>query len=270
VLELAMEEAAQADVVKIAGVIGPTSQAIREAELARSHGYDAVLLSMGGLQDHGTKELIERARAVAAVIPIMGFYLQPSVGGRLLTYEFWREFSTIDNVVAIKIAPFNRYQTMDVVRAVIDSGRARDISLYTGNDDNILVDLMTQWNFGGETLRIVGGLLGHWAVWTSKAKEHLHLAKQSGQNISAKSLTLAQQITDANAAFFDAAHGFAGCIAGIHEVLRRQGLLDGIWCLDESEGLSPGQSAEIDRVIRAYPHLSDGTFVQKHLDDWLR
>jgi dihydrodipicolinate synthase/N-acetylneuraminate lyase len=225
---------------------------------------------MGGLKDLETNELVEHAKAIADVIPVIGFYLQPSVGGRPLSYEFWREFSKIENVVAIKMAPFNRYQTIDVLRGVIDSGRARDISLYTGNDDNILIDLLTRWNFGGETVRIVGGLLGHWAVWTSKAVEHLALAKQSGPDIPAELLTLAQQVTDANAAFFDPSHGFAGCIAGIHEVLRRQGLLEGIWCLDESECLSAGQSAEIDRVSKAYPHLSDDSFVQKHLDEWLR
>jgi hypothetical protein len=201
---------------------------------------------------------------------VIGFYLQPSVGGRLLSYEFWREFAQIENVVAIKLAPFNRYQTIDVLRGIIDSGRATDISLYTGNDDNILIDLLTRWNFGRNTLRIVGGLLGHWAVWTSKAKEHLALAKSSGGQIPVESLTLAQQITDANAAFFDPRHNFAGCIAGIHEVLRRQGLLQGTWCLDEQESLSAGQSEEIDRVYSAYPHLSDDAFVRDHLDEWLR
>ena len=270
VLELAMEEAAKANVVKIAGVCGPQHQAIKEAELAHSLGYDAVLLSMGGLNHLDTRELVEHAKAIAEVMPIVGFYLQPSVGGRLLPYEFWREFAKIENVVAIKMAPFNRYQTMDVLRGVIDSGRAQEIALYTGNDDSILIDLLTRWNFGGETLRIVGGLLGHWAVWTSKAVEHLALAKRSDPEISIEMLTLAQQITDANAAFFDSAHGFAGCIAGIHEVLRRQGLLEGIWCLDENESLSPGQSAEIDRVYHSYPDLNDDSFVQRHLDEWLR
>jgi Dihydrodipicolinate synthetase family len=270
VLELAMEEATKADVVKVAGVCGPRHQAVKEAELAHSLGYDAVLLSMGGLKELEIHELVEHAKAIADVMPVVGFYLQPSVGGRLLSYEFWRAFAKIENVVAIKMAPFNRYQTIDVLRGVIDSGRTRDIALYTGNDDSILIDLLTRWNFGGETLRIVGGLLGHWAVWTSKAAEHLAIAKGSGPEIPVELLTLAQQITDANAAFFDAANGFTGCIAGIHEVLRRQGLLEGIWCLDESESLSPGQSEEIDRVYQAYPHLSDDSFVQTHLDEWLR
>jgi hypothetical protein len=270
VLELAMEEARDADVVKIAGVCGPFHQAEKEAELARLLGYDAVLLSMGGLQDLSDVDLVDHAKAIADVIPIIGFYLQPAVGGRLLSYEFWREFAKIEGVVAIKFAPFNRYQTIDVLRGVIDSGRADEISLYTGNDDSILIDLLTRWNFGGRSLRIVGGLLGHWAVWTSKATQHLSIAKSSGPQIPAELLTLAQQITDANSAFFDPAHKFAGCIAGIHEVLRRQGLLEGIWCLDENESLSPGQSEEIDRVYKAYPHLNDDSFVRGHLDEWLR
>jgi len=270
VLELAMEEARDADVVKIAGVCGPFHQAEKEAELAKLLGYDAVLLSMGGLQDLSDVELVDHAKAIADVIPIIGFYLQPAVGGRLLSYEFWREFAKIEGVVAIKFAPFNRYQTIDVLRGVIDSGRADEISLYTGNDDSILIDLLTRWNFGGRSLRIVGGLLGHWAVWTSKATQHLSIAKSSGPQIPAELLTLAQQITDANSAFFDPAHKFAGCIAGIHEVLRRQGLLEGIWCLDENESLSPGQSEEIDRVYKAYPHLNDDSFVRGHLDEWLR
>jgi hypothetical protein len=270
VLELAMEEASKKDVVKIAGVSGLRHQAAKEAESARLLGYDAALLSLGGMNDLDTNQLVDHAKAIAEIIPVIGFYLQPAVGGRRLSYEFWREFSKIENVVAIKIAPFNRYQSIDVLRGVIDSGRARDISLYTGNDDNILIDLLTRWNFGGETLRIVGGLLGHWAVWTSKAVEHLALAKRSSPEIPVELLTLAQQITDANAAFFDPSHAFAGCIAGIHEVLRRQGILEGIWCLDEDESLSPGQSAEIDRVGNAYPHLSDDDFVRQHLDAWLR
>ncbi len=270
VLEVAAAEAANRNVVKIAGACGGTHQAVREAELARELGYDAVLLSMGGLNDLSSGDLVDHAVAVAGILPVIGFYLQPSVGGRLLSYEFWREFAQIENVVAIKMAPFNRYQTIDVLRAVIDSGRASDISLYTGNDDNILIDLLTRWNFGGDTLRMVGGLLGHWAVWTSKAIEHLALAKSSGPHIPVETLTLAQRITDANAAFFDPRHNFAGCIAGIHEVLRRQGLLQGTWCLDEHESLSSGQSEEIDRVYMAYPDLSDDEFVQAHLDDWLR
>src|SRR5215472_2843617 len=192
VLELAMEEAAHANIVKIAGVCGTRPQAVKEAEVARALGYDAVLLSMGGLTGLETPALVEHARAIAEVMPVVGFYLQPSVGGRQLSYEFWREFSRIENVVAIKMAPFNRYQTIDVLRGVMDSGRAREIALYTGNDDNILIDLLTRWNFGGETLRIVGGLLGHWAVWTSKAVEHLGIAKCTTSEIPSQALTLAQ------------------------------------------------------------------------------
>ena len=270
VLELAMEETRNADVVKIAGVCGSLHQALKEAELARLLGYDAVLLSMGGLEELDDNELVKHAKAIADVIPVIGFYLQPAVGGRLLSYEFWREFAKIEGVVAIKFAPFNRYQTVDVLRGVIDSGRADKISLYTGNDDSILIDLLTRWNFGGQSVRIVGGLLGHWAVWTSKATQHLAMARSGGSHIPAELLTLAQQITDTNAAFFDPAHKFAGCIAGINEVLRRQGLLEGNWCLDENESLSRGQDAEIDRVYKAYPHLNDDTFVHEHLNKWLR
>ncbi len=266
VLELAMEEMRQRPVAKIAGVCGLTPQAMREAELATSLGYDAALLSLGALRDATVAELIEHARTVAKVIPVIGFYLQPSVGGRLLPYSFWRQFAEIDHVVAIKIAPFNRYQTLDVVRAVVESGRAAEIALYTGNDDNIIADLLTEFNFGGAGTRFVGGLLGHWAVWTKTAVQQLCQIQAGGP----MSLTLAQQVTDANAALFDPANQFRGCIAGLHEILRRQGLLEGIWCLDPEECLSPGQSEEIDRVCRAYPYLTDDEFVQQHLDKWLR
>jgi hypothetical protein len=270
VLELAIEEMRGAPVARIAGVCGETAQAMREAELAGSLGYDAVLLSLGALRDASVPDLLQHARTIAQVIPVIGFYLQPSVGGRLLPYAFWREFAEIDNVVAIKIAPFNRYQTLDVVRAVIESGRAAEIALYTGNDDNIIVDLVTRFNFGGGETRMVGGLLGHWAVWTKPAVEQLRIAKSVGQTIPASLLTLAQQVTDANAALFDPEHQFHGCIAGLHEILRRQGLLEGRWCLDPDEDLSPGQCEEIDRVCRAYPSLNDDAFVREHLHEWLR
>ncbi|MGH9617518.1 MAG: dihydrodipicolinate synthase family protein [Acidobacteriaceae bacterium] len=270
VLELTAEEVRGASMVKIAGVCGPLATAVAEAELARSLGYDAALLSMGGLQSLTLEQQLARANAIAAIIPIVGFYLQPLAGGQVFPYRFWRKFVEIENIVAIKMAPFNRYQTLDVVRAVLDAGRENDIALYTGNDDNILVDLLTEFNFGDRSARIVGGLLGHWAVWTKTALAHLNLAKRPRGAITEDLLTLAQQITDANAAFFDAANAFAGCIAGIHEVLRRQGLLEGIWCLDPNEDLSPGQSDEIDRVYRAYPHLHDDAFVQEHLHEWLR
>ncbi len=269
VLKIAAEEAATKDVVKVAGVCGKRDQALREAALAADLGYDAALLSLADLKDESVPKLLEHARAVASVLPIIGFYLQPSVGGRILPFEFWREFVEIENLVAIKIAPFNRYQTLDVVRAVAQSRRAKEIALYTGNDDNILIDLLTEFDVGGERLRIAGGLLGHWAVWTRTAVTHLGLAKSQSASVPGKLLTLAQQITDANAAFFDPIHNFHGCIAGIHEVLRRQGLLEGRWCLDPCEDLSPGQSEEIDRVCKLYPHLADDEFVKEHLHEWL-
>lgn len=270
VLALAAEESRGNGIVKIAGVCGRNKQALAEAELAARLGYDAVLLSLADLKHETTPQLLEHARAVANVVPIIGFYLQPAVGGRLLTYEFWRQFVEIENAVAIKIAPFNRYQTLDVVRALAQSGRAQKVALYTGNDDSILNDLLTKFDFGTQPLRMVGGLLGHWAVWTKTAVSHLALAKQHSDPVPGDLLTLAQQITDANSAIFDSAHNFRGCIPGIHEILRRQGLLDGRWCLDPEEELSPGQSAELDRVCGSYPHLQDDAFVKEHLDEWLR
>jgi hypothetical protein len=270
VLELAAEESRGNGIVKIAGVCGRNKQALAEAELAARLGYDAVLLSLADLKHETTPQLLEHARAVANVVPIIGFYLQPAVGGRLLTYEFWRQFVEIENAVAIKIAPFNRYQTLDVVRALAQSGRTQEVALYTGNDDSILNDLLTKFDFGTQPLRMVGGLLGHWAVWTKTAVSHLALAKQHCDPVPGELLTLAQQITDANSAIFDSAHNFRGCIPGIHEILRRQGLLDGRWCLDPEEELSPGQSAELDRVCGSYPHLQDDAFVKEHLDEWLR
>ena len=273
VLELAVEEARAAPVVKIAGVCGATPQALAEAELAAGLGYDAALLSLGALAKASVEELVAHAEAVASVMPAMGFYLQPSVGGRLLPYSFWRRFAEIGNVVAIKIAPFNRYQTLDVVRAVVESGRAGEIALYTGNDDNIVMDLLSAFEVGGQRVRMAGGLLGHWAVWTKPAVcqlEELHRMARGEVPVTQDWLTLNWQITDANAALFDAANGFHGCIAGIHEILWRQGLLAGRWCLDPNEDLSPGQLEEIDRVCRLYPHLQDDAFVREHLDEWLR
>jgi dihydrodipicolinate synthase/N-acetylneuraminate lyase len=270
VLALAAEESRGHGIVKIAGVCGRKEQALAEAELAARLGYDAALLSLADLKHESIPQLLDHARAVATVLPIIGFYLQPAVGGRVLTYEFWRQFVEIENAVAIKIAPFNRYQTLDVVRALAQSGRAQEVALYTGNDDNILNDLLTKFDFGTQPLRITGGLLGHWAVWTKTAVSHLALAKQHSDPVPGELLTLAQQITDANSAIFDSAHNFQGCIPGIHEILRRQGLLDGRWCLDPEEELSPGQSAELDRVCGSYPHLQDDAFVKEHLDEWLR
>ncbi len=256
--------------LKIAGVCGHTSQAVEEAQLARELGYGAGLLSLAALKDADDAELLRHCRAVAEELPIIGFYLQPAVGGRVLPYSFWRGFAEIENVVAIKIAPFNRYQTIDVVRALAETGRD-DIALYTGNDDNIVVDLLTKFQFGNVERKIVGGLLGHWAVWTKKAVELLDEIKiaREQDNIDPAWLTRAIAVTDSNAAFFDAANGFAGVIPGLHEVLRRQGLMRGVWCLNPHEVLSPGQSAEIDRVYHAYPHLHDDEFVRQHLDSWM-
>jgi len=261
--------------IKVAGIVGRTQQAVAEAEMARSLGYDAGLLSLSAFRESSLDEMLSHCRTVAEVIPLFGFYLQPAAGGRLLPYAFWRQFVEIPQVVAIKIAPFNRYQTIDVIRAVAESGR-KDIALYTGNDDNILMDLLTPWRFVVDDqpveYRIVGGLLGHWAVWTKRAVEQLEgiRAVRHLSQIDAGWLARAVAVTDANAALFDAANGFAGCIAGIHEVLRRQGLMQGIWCLDPKEGLSPGQAEEIDRVIRAYPELTDDEFVEAHRDEWLK
>jgi dihydrodipicolinate synthase/N-acetylneuraminate lyase len=270
VLTLAMEELRGKDVIKVAGLVGATAQAVREAEFALGCGYDAGLLSMGAMRSAPVPELISHVQAVARVIPVIGFYLQPSVGGRILPYEFWRGVAETPNVIGIKIAPFNRYQTIDVVRAVAESGRANEITLYTGNDDSIVVDLLTPFRFGAATLRITGGLLGHWAVWTRKAVELLNEIHAAGAEISREWLARAIEITDANAAFFDPANHFHGCIAGIHEVLRRQGLMAGRWCLNPAEDLSPGQAYEIDRVYRAYPHLNDDDFVRENRDRWLR
>ena len=260
--------------VKVAGVVGKTRQAVREAETARRLGYDCALLSLAGAKDVKEELLVSHCRAVADVIPLVGFYLQPAVGGRPLAYSFWRALAEIPGLVAIKIAPFDRYATLDVVRAIADAGRD-DVALYTGNDDNIVLDLITPYEFNVDGIlverRIVGGLLGHWAVWTKRAVELLKECKAATKAyaIPAELLRKNVQVTDANAAFFDAANGFAGCIAGIHEVLRRQGLLEGIWCLDPDETLGPGQAGEIDRVCRAYPHLTDDEFVREHVDRWL-
>ena len=262
-------------IVKIAGIVGPTSQAVAEARFAVEEGYHLGLVSLGALRAASPDELLAHLRAVAEIIPLMGFYLQPAVGGRILDFNFWRQAAEIENLLAIKIAPFNRYQTLDVVRAVAVSSRAAEIALYTGNDDNLVADLLTKFSFGknGKTKRIVGGLLGHWAVWTKSAVallQEIHDIAENNQPIPNELLTRAQQITDANAAFFDPQHNFAGCIAGLHEVLRRQGLMAGRWTLNPNEDLSPGQMEEIDRVYQAYPHLHDDAFVAENLAAWLR
>jgi dihydrodipicolinate synthase/N-acetylneuraminate lyase len=278
VLELAIRTARDwADerrVVAIAGVCGPTAQAVAEAELAASFDYDAGLLSLVALGDADNERMLDHCRRVSDVIPIMGFYLQPAVGGRILDRTFWREFLEIERVVAIKVAPFDRYRTLDVAAALAESGR-RDVALYTGNDDAIVADLLTP--FPG-VVRFSGGLLGQWAIWTKNAVELLRRclvmtrceAPSDSRAEILQLLALGAELTDVNAALFDPAHQFAGCIPGIHEVLRRQGLLAGRWCLDPHEDLSPGQMREIDRVLAKYPHLADDKFVRENLDRWLR
>lgn len=276
VLRVASEEMAAYEartgrtVIRIAGVCGQTEQAVNEAQLARSLGFDAVLVSPGGLKDKDEEYLIERTQAIAEEMPVVGFYLQPAVGGRVFSYEYWARLCAIENVAAIKCAAFNRYLTIDVARAIAFS--CREIALYTGNDDSIATDLMTEFRFesdeGTKSVRCVGGLLGHWAVWTHKAVEAFHKIRRAAESgvLSAELLTLAAQITDANGAFFDVRNSFAGCIAGVHEVLRRQGLMKGIWCLNPEETMSPGQSEEIDRVYAMYPQLNDDDFVREFLE----
>jgi hypothetical protein len=280
VLKLAAEEMDRADrtglepLIRIGGICGDTRQAVGEAQLLAELGYHAGLLSLAAFKNADDQALMRHCRSVGEIIPIVGFYLQPAAGGRILSYRFWREFAEIENVVAIKIAPFNRYQTLDVVRAVARSGRP--IALYTGNDDNIVMDLLTPYAFQinreARELRMVGGLLGHWAVWTRKAAELLRdcqAAARSAESVPHDLIRRGIEVTDTNAAFFDAANHFAGCIAGLHEVLRRQGLLEGIWCLDPHQSLSRGQKEEIDRVYLDYPHLNDDDFVSARLHEWL-
>ncbi len=281
VLRLAAEEVEAAGLqrpfLKIAGICGPTEQALAEAEVAVKLGYDLGLVSMGGLKDWNDDELLDRMEAITKIIPVFGFYLQPSVGGRRLGYSFWRRLAELSGVKAVKMAPFNRYETLDVVRAVCESSRRDEVALYTGNDDNIVADLLTAYRFQVDGVpvekRIVGGLLGHWAVWTAKAVallEEIHAIRDLKGPIPAELLTRGQEITDVNAALFDPTHEFRGSIPGIHEVLRRQGLLEGRWCLNPEEELSPGQLEEIERVYGAYSHLNDDEFVARHLQEWLR
>lgn len=279
VLEIGAEELTRPDrpIIKIAGVCGNTPQAIKEAELAASLGYDCALLSLAALKESTEEELIAHSREVSQIIPIIGFYLQPAVGGRVFPYSFWRKFAEIENVVAIKMAPFNRYQTIDVVRAVADAGREEAITLYTGNDDNIIADLLSPYavktESGVKTLRIKGGLLGQFCVWTQKAVElleEIHALVDSGSDIPVEMLRKNIELTDANGVVFDAAHKFAGCIPGIHEVLRRQGLLENIHCLNPHEVLSPGQAEELTRIQRSYPWMQDDDFVAANLDKWLQ
>jgi hypothetical protein len=278
VLELAMQTArdwAKATPVMIAGLVGRTAQAVSEAQLARGIGYHAGLLSLAAMKGASEEELVAHAEAVAREIPLVGFYLQPAVGGLVLPASFWRRFAAIENVVAIKIAPFNRYRTIDVVRGVVEAGAAERVTLYTGNDDHILLDLLTPFTIVSDgrhiTMRIKGGLLGHWSVWVKRAVELLERAHAAAEakSVPQELLALDAQITDANGAIFDVANNFHGVIAGCHEILRRQGLLDGIWCLDPDETLGPGQKDEIDRVCAAYPQLNDDAFVRENLERWL-
>jgi hypothetical protein len=278
VLALAADEIAKSEkrenTIKVAGIVGSTQKAVKEAELAVKYGYHLGLVSMGGLNDLNENQLIDRLKAIGEIIPLLGFYLQPAVGGRLLSYNFWRAFAELPNLYAIKIAAFNRYQTLDVVRAVCDSERRDEIALYTGNDDNIVADLLTPYRFQIKhklvEKRFVGGLLGHWAVWTSAAVNLLQQIKTSieqGEPVTADLLSEGIKVTDMNAVIFDAQNSFHGCIPGIHEVLRRQGILAGTWCLNPEEQLSPGQLEEIDRIYKAYPELTDDSFVRSYLQD---
>ena len=275
VLEIAIEAAREVSrpLAMVAGVQGDVAQAVREATLARDLGYSLVLLRPAPGSDD---EMLARAKAVGEVLPVIGFYLQPAVGGRMLSRDFWRRFAGLDNVAGIKVAPFDRYRTLDVLNGVAQSGRADRVALYTGNDNNILGDLLSPYvletGSGTTELRFVGGLLGQFAAWTKRAVELLALVKRAtgGDNNALRELMVFDgQLTDANAALFDVANNFHGCIAGINEILARQGLLGGRWCLDPHEDLSPGQAAEIDRVCAAYPHLTDDAFVAEHRDRWL-
>ncbi|MBM3568658.1 MAG: dihydrodipicolinate synthase family protein [Alphaproteobacteria bacterium] len=278
VLKLAAETArdwAKRPAVLIAGLVGRTPQATKEAEIARGLGYHAGLLSLAAWKGAAEDEIVAHCRAVARVMPLVGFYLQPAVGGILLGAGFWRRFAEIEQVAAIKIAPFNRYRTLDVVRGVAEARAEGRVALYTGNDDHIVADLLTPFRVprpgGAVTLRIAGGLLGHWSVWTKRAVEILarcHAAVASGR-IEPELLALDAQVTDTNAALFDVANDFHGCIAGCHEVLRRQGLLAGTWCLDPDEGMGPGQAAALDRIAALYPELADDDFVRANRDRWL-
>jgi dihydrodipicolinate synthase/N-acetylneuraminate lyase len=278
VLELAMQTVRDWSTdspIMIAGLAGRTAQAVNEAEIARGIGYHAGLLSLAAMKGASEDDLIAHARAVANEIPLIGFYLQPAVGGIVLPVSFWRRFAQIENVVAVKIAPFNRYRTLDVIRGVVEAGAADRVTLYTGNDDHIVLDLLvpvTVRHGGEETIvQIRGGLLGHWSVWVRKAVElleRLH-AVSGAASVPANLLALDSQVTDCNAAIFDVANDFRGVVAGCHEILRRQGLLEGIWCLDPHESLGPGQKEEIDRIYAAYPYLNDDVFVRENRDRWL-
>lgn len=278
VLELAMRTVSEwtsKPLVMLAGLAGRTVQAVQEAQTARALGYHAGLLSLAAMKGASEDELIEHVKTIAREFPLVGFYLQPAVGGIVLPVSFWRRFAAIENVVAIKMAPFNRYRTLDVARGVVEAGAADRVTLYTGNDDHIVLDLVTPLTItsGGRrtTIRIKGGLLGHWSVWVRNAVElldRIHAVAATG-SVPQELLALDSEVTDCNAAIFDVANDFQGVIAGCHEILRRQGLLEGIWCLDLKESLGPGQKEEIDRICAAYPHLNDDAFVRANLERWL-
>ncbi len=277
ILRITAEEIEKAQLnrpfIKVAGIVGPTLKAIQEGELAIKYGYHLGLVSLGGLNDYSEEDLIKHVRAIAEIIPVFGFYLQPAVGGKVLSYNFWRKVVEIPNVHAIKVAAFNRYQTLDVVRAVCSSSRPNEIALYTGNDDNIVADLLTPYRFtiNGEKIekRFVGGLLGHWAVWTKKAVSLLDTIKtclaNDGEGIE-NLLTLGVEVTDMNGVVFDAKNSFHGCIPGIHEVLRRQGLIEGRWCINPLEEVSTGQLEELDRIYEMYQHHTDDEFVKEFIE----
>jgi dihydrodipicolinate synthase/N-acetylneuraminate lyase len=278
VLELAAETAAnwtKHPLAMVAGLAGNTRQALAEASTARDIGYHAGLLSLAAMKGASESEIIQHCKAVAHEIPLVGFYLQPAVGGIVLSTDFWRRFASIDNVIAIKIAPFNRYRTLDVLRGVLAAGALDRVALYTGNDDHILLDLALPFDIreNGVTTRVYfkGGLLGHWSVWTASAIKQFERCKAARHHdsIPADLAALDARVTDCNSAFFDVANSFHGCIAGCHEVLRRQGLMQGIWCLDPNESLSTGQKQQIDRVYREHTDLSDDAFVSANLNKWL-
>jgi hypothetical protein len=278
VLELAAETAAawtKRPLALVAGLCGPTQQAVAEAKLALGIGYHAGLLSLAAMKSASEDEIIAHCETVAREIPLVGFYLQPAVGGVILSANFWRRFAAIDNVIAIKVAPFNRYRTLDVLRGVAAADALDRVALYTGNDDHILLDLTLPFDLreNGVATRayFTGGLLGHWSVWTAAAIKQFERCKaaRTKESIPADLLALDARVTDCNSAFFDVANNFHGCIAGCHEILRRQGLLRGIWCLDPEEGLSPGQLEEIDRVAREHADLNDDAFVAANLQKWL-
>lgn len=261
-------------IIRIAGVCGKIEQAIEEAKLALKYGYDAVLLSPGGLNSYTEEEMIERTKAIANIIPVVGFYLQTAVGGRRFSYSYWERLCEIDNVVAIKCASFDRYSTIDVVRAAALSSRSDKITLYTGNDDNIIIDLLTKYKFNKDGIDyekgFEGGLLGHWCIWTKKVVDIFKELKEAKKEdeVSESWLTLAAKVTDVNSAIFDVANDFKGCIPGIHEILRRQGILKNTLCLNKNEVLSKGQIEEIDRVYKMYPELNDDEFIKENLKTW--